>query len=69
MMNLQLSVTRNAPSVSADKWDWRRDCECDGEVPAGAIVEYRAHTIGGMVKVRHDGRDVIIHPANTKELS
>lgn len=39
-----------------------------GEIPVGTIVEYLGHVLGGMVRVRWEGRNVIIHPGATKEL-
>lgn len=35
----------------------------------GVKVDYVAHVIGGMVRVRYMGLDVIIHPGATQELS
>jgi len=42
----------------------------DGRViPAGTVVEYRGHLIGGTVLVRWNGENVEISPRCTKELS
>lgn len=37
-------------------------------LPAGTVVQYVAHVSGGMVRVRFDGRLLVIHPHATKEL-
>lgn len=41
--------------------------EC--QIAPGVTVEYVSHLPGGMVKVRHNGQLVVIHPGGTVELS
>lgn len=43
--------------------------ETGATIPKGAIVEYIGHVAGGMVKVRHNGTEEVIHPRTTIELS
>lgn len=38
-------------------------------IPAGSIVGYVCHVPGGMVRVRWNGAEYVIHPATTRELS
>lgn len=37
-------------------------------IPVGTSVEYLGHVVGGMVKVRWNGEESIIHPHATREL-
>jgi len=43
--------------------------ESGSTILAGQIVKYLGHVVGGMVQVEYNGKEEIIHPANTKELS
>lgn len=38
------------------------------EIPIGTVVEYLGHVPGGMVRIRWNGEESIIHPHATKEL-
>jgi hypothetical protein len=37
-------------------------------MPVGTVVQYLGHVTGGMVKISFNGKESIIHPANTIEL-
>jgi hypothetical protein len=47
-----------------------RRCQNDKgvEIPIGTVVEYCCHVVGGMVRIRWNGEESIIHPLATKEL-
>lgn len=42
--------------------------ECGATIPAGVIVEYLGHVVGGMVKVRWGQKECVIHPGTTQQL-
>lgn len=64
-MNLEptLTVIRDGYCATLEEWDARKDGTGMGEK-----VEYISHVLGGMVKVRRHGKEVIIHPHCTAEL-
>ena len=53
---LTLLVEVNAPTESGKM------------IPPGTKVEYLGHVLGGMVSIRWNGEQEIIHPGTTKEL-
>jgi len=42
--------------------------DVDG-IPVGTKVQYLGHVTGGMIKILFQGKESIIHPENTAELS
>lgn len=65
-----MNLTIKATCVYMTMHQWHNDKPAGARqtIRPGATVEYVAHVLGGMVKVRHDGRDVVIHPGATEEL-
>lgn len=38
-------------------------------IPRDTKLEYLGHVIGGMISVKYNGNEMVIHPLTTKELS
>jgi hypothetical protein len=59
-----LTLIHDAPACAVDAGE---PCET---LPRGTVCRYVCHVPGGMVRVRlQDGRERVIHPGTTKELS
>ncbi len=65
---MTLTLIHDAPACEMVGSTWN---EPPAEyIPAGSAVEYKGHTLGGMVRVKTPAGDIrVIHPATTKELS
>jgi hypothetical protein len=73
-MTLQMNLTITKPAHFYTLTQWARPggvttADANQVIPVGETVEYVAHMQGGMVKVKHAGREVVIRPGCTKELS
>lgn len=68
-MNLNLTLIHDAPAHRREPGEPFELEPCE-TLPKGTPCKYVAHVVGGMVLVRMpDGRERVIHPATTKELS
>lgn len=68
---MELPLTIKAECCYATEHEWRNSQTPDSlhVIQPGETVEYLGHVPGGMVRVRHNGETVVIHPGATAELS
>lgn len=66
---MTITTKERAAFATLDEWNDDYSGEPAGRIEKGVAVEYVAHVPGGMVKVRHNGQVVIMHPLSFAELS
>jgi hypothetical protein len=65
---LAMTVTSQCSYVTEEQWARGGDLPSGQVIVPGTVVKYVAHVVGGMVKVRHNGAVVVIHPGATDKL-
>lgn len=67
MTFLKLKLKSKAYYATLEQWEHNAalDMRLPQVLPVGTEVDYVAHVVGGMLKVRHNNQVVIIHPSAT----
>lgn len=69
-MKLELTITSRCFYFTTEQWEEsdNPEAELTQLLEPGDRVEYVSHLIGGMIRVRRNGKAIIINPSATKEL-
>lgn len=66
---MTLTIKRPMTYATEQQWDAPKyELNHEQTLPVGTKLEYVAHIPGGMVKAKHDGQVIVIHPGCTEEL-
>lgn len=65
---MNLTIQSKAAYFTSQQWSDGVRASNDQVIDIGTVVAYLGHVVGGMVRVRYDGQEVVIHPGATKEL-
>lgn len=67
---MELTIKDRCYYATISQWQTGRDIRASSQVVVpGTKVQYIAHVPGGMVKARHNGQEIVIHPGATIELA
>lgn len=71
-MATTLTIKQKSYYATIDEWNRIAEISpspAHGMIDQDAVVDYLGHVSGGMVKARHNGETIILHPGCTVELS
>ena len=66
---MTLTIKQRCGYATMKQWREGGNLPASQIIVEGVKVQYVAHIPGGMVKVSHNGKEVVIHPSATVELA